>query len=315
MALIPTSLDRTIIAQHGVLTTTQLEAAGMTGHEVRRLVTSGHLARVVTGTYRVSTHPDGELSRCVALSLAVPTAVVCGPTAGRLLGLRRLPRDRRLHALFPRDIAVRGLPGLVAYRPTDATQRAWSVRPDGIRMLRPEDLAVDLARFLRPHALASVIEQMIGDHGCSPASIAQAADRLHARRRPWLRMLRAVLASRLPGGAAESDGEVQLGAALRRAGVSGLERQHRITLPGYGRARFDLAVPEARWALEIDLHPSHFEPDRAAADARRDDAADAAGWMVRRVVADDMRSLTQLARRLAAEVGARRLELGKVPAL
>ena len=72
--------------------------------------------------------------------------------------------------------------------------------------------------------------------------------------------------------------------ALRRRGVVDLVRQHPIQLPGYGRARFDMAIPELRWALEVDVHPEHRTVEGVANDRRRDDAAEEIGWAVRRLV-------------------------------
>ena len=71
------------------------------------------------------------------------------------------------------------------------------------------------------------------------------------------------------------------------AGISGLERQYPIDLPGYGRARFDLAVPSLRWAIEVDVHPAHRETAGIVSDRRRDRASQAVGWWTSRVSADD----------------------------
>jgi len=72
------------------------------------------------------------------------------------------------------------------------------------------------------------------------------------------------------------------------------------------------AVPDAHWAIEVDLHRSHFELDRAAADARRDRATLSAGWIVRRAVAADMTSLPLPAARLRGELDARRRHTDEV---
>jgi very-short-patch-repair endonuclease len=88
---------------------------------------------------------------------------------------------------------------------------------------------------------------------------------------------------RLPGGPAESHPEVRVADALSRAGVVGLVRQHRIQLPGHGDVRFDLALPDLRWAIEVDLHPRHRETMGIASDTRRDRAAGAIGWSTSRI--------------------------------
>ena len=70
--------------------------------------------------------------------------------------------------------------------------------------------------------------------------------------------------------------------ALTAAGVRDLVRQLEIRLPGYGPARFDMAIPDLRWALEIDVHPSTGPGgDGPGQPARR--RGRYVGWFVRRV--------------------------------
>ena len=71
--------------------------------------------------------------------------------------------------------------------------------------------------------------------------------------------------------------------ALTDAGVRGLVRQYELTIPGYGPARFDLALPKVRWAIEIDIHPVHDETIGRLRDRRRDAAAIDAGWTTSRL--------------------------------
>jgi very-short-patch-repair endonuclease len=118
---------------------------------------------------------------------------------------------------------------------------------------------------------------------CIEATLARTALRLQARGRPWVRRFLAVLGARAPGAPAESEWERRVFDALAGRGVAGLERQWHVDLPGYGPARFDIALPVAWWALEIDVHPEHRTVDGAARDNRRDAAAVAVGWAVRRV--------------------------------
>jgi very-short-patch-repair endonuclease len=80
---------------------------------------------------------------------------------------------------------------------------------------------------------------------------------------------------------------VLLGDALNAAGIRGLVRQFSIDLPGYGPARFDLAVPELRSAIEIDIFPTHSETAGRESDEWRDRCALELGWVVDRVVEAD----------------------------
>ncbi|MET0662369.1 MAG: hypothetical protein ABWZ42_04475, partial [Ilumatobacteraceae bacterium] len=135
--------------------------------------------------------------------------------------------------------------------------------------------------------LRSVIEQAMHDGAYTAQDMLDVASEWLSPRRPWASTFARLVEARLAGGAAESHPEVRVGNALERAGVRGLVRQFGIELPSFGRARFDLAVPRLRWAIEIDVHPTHAETAGRAADGRRDDAAAALGWSVSRISAHD----------------------------
>lgn len=93
----------------------------------------------------------------------------------------------------------------------------------------------------------------------------------------------------------------------RERGVPGLARQVEVDLPGYGRARFDLAVPDLRWALEIDLHPTHHTLTGVHRDHLRDDGAEQCGWQVRRVGELELdQHFAATIDRLVASIGRRR---------
>ena len=109
-----------------------------------------------------------------------------------------------------------------------------------------------------------------------------------SKRRPWLRRFLVQLDRRLDGGSAESHHETIFGDALQVAGVRPLVRQFPLDLPGYGPARFDLAVPTMRWAIEVDVFPTHQETEGRRRDRRRDEAAKSFGWDVTRIVESDL---------------------------
>ncbi len=268
--------------QHGVASTIQLLHSGLSERQVRQLQQTGDLELVLRGAYRTPSAAISELSRCAAVCAARPDVAIAGPTAGRLWGFRRIPPDHRVHVIAPRASNPAIARWVVPYR-TDARHECDVVeRDDGIRITSRARTAFDLARWLGPDDLLSVIEQAALDGQLRDADfLAVAADWLSPRR-PWARSFLHALDRRLPGAAAESHPEVRVAEALRSAGVRGLVRQHRLRLPGYGEARFDLAVPELTWAIEVDLHPRHRETLGMAADAKRDLAAGKIGWLTTR---------------------------------
>lgn len=293
--------------QHGVASKTDLLDAGMTVRRIRDVVRRGGLMLVLSGAYRSPSVPDGELQRCAAVCRAHPELVVGGPTAGRLHGFRRLPRDRRVHVIGPPHSNPTLTPWVKVFR--TPTLRAVDIvrRPDGIAVLDRPRLTLDLARFLDRGDLTSVIEQALHDGGHTVADLQAAALDWLSPRRGWVTRFLEVLEHRLDGPAAESHLEVIVGERLVDAGVRGLVRQHTERLPGYGTVRFDLAVPAVRWALEVDGFPTHRELAGAVSDDRRDQAARAAGWVVRRIGPDDFGArLDATVRALAAELDRRR---------
>ncbi|MEM1335304.1 MAG: type IV toxin-antitoxin system AbiEi family antitoxin domain-containing protein [Actinomycetota bacterium] len=309
---LPAAAHQLVSTQYGLITPAQLEATGLTTSQIRHLVRRGQLVRYpgLAGVYRSPSVPDSERARCAAACLARPGAVVSGPTAGRWWGFRRLPDDRRIHVLIPENAARPDAPWVSAHRCASLAMRQVTAQP-GLAVLAPLDTVVDLAPFLTDADLESVLAQALGDRRTRPEDVNDHLRALaHARVRGATRVL-AMTRAAIPGGPAESHGEVQVIAALRAAGISGLVGQFAVSLPEFGAVRFDLAVPEARWAVEIDLHPTHFDRHGASRDAARDRAAAAAGWVVRRIVADDMVSLPHLADRLRRELDTRRALLAR----
>lgn len=269
---------RLFATQHGVASVEQLETAGLTRRQLKRLEAQGAIVRVHNGAYRSPSVALDELARCAAVCLARPLTAIAGPTAGRLWGLRRLPPDHRIHVLAPPASHPCVAPWIRPYRTTAFHVNDVVTRPDGIRITSRARTALDLARWLRPTDLLSVIEQVMHDGKLAEADLLEVVADWVSPRRPWASTFLRQLDRRIGGAPAESHPEVRVADALIGLGFSGLVRQFRIDLPDYGPARFDFAVPALRWAIEVDVHPRHDETEGRSSDQRRDLAALAIGW-------------------------------------
>ena len=287
MARLTPEAHHLFATQHGVAGVDQLVGAGVSLRQIRRLEADGALMCVLRGAYRTPSVALDELGRCAAVCLARPAVAISSVTAGRIWTFRRMPRDRRVFVIGPPRSHPAIAPWVVTYRTSAIRAADVITRRDGIRVTTPARTAFDLARILRPADLRSVIEQAMHDGGYGVQDMLDVASEWLSPQRPWASRFVRLVEGRVAGGAAESHPEVRVGAALERAGVAGLVRQYAIDLPGYGRARFDLAVPRLRWAIEVDVHPTHAETAGRASDERRDDAAISAGWSVSRVSADE----------------------------
>jgi very-short-patch-repair endonuclease len=275
--------------QHGIVTNQQLCEQGFTRDRTARLVASGVLVRVIDGAYLVASHTEDELTRCVAVSLARPGLAVSGPTAARLWGFRRVSKDRIVHV----TAKPHSQPARATWIRTYRTALIGSIdivhRPDEVRLTSTARTVVDMVRYASPSAVVSMIEQGLDRDWFDEDALRSAAERTCTPGRPFARQFMSLLDARLGGGPAGSDWEAIVGERLRGRGITGLVRQHPLTVPGYGRLRFDLAIPERRWALEIDAHPEHYSQEGAARDKFRDRCCAEIDWMVQRVGEPDLR--------------------------
>lgn len=269
---------------HGIAAVGQLQDCGMSRESLKRLIRDGLLEQVLQGAYRLRGQPLTEMGRLVAVCTAHPGHVIAGPSAGRLYELRLVPADLRVHTVSPPGSNPTRAQWVQPYRTAAIRDVDVVRRPDGIVHTAGPRTALDLARFVSDDDdLLSIIEQVMHDGRHSAEQMRSAASEWASPRRGWLSRYLAALDRRVGGGAAESHPEVLLGAALQRSGVVGLVRQFGIDLPGFGRARFDLAVPRLRWAIEIDVFPTHRETIGRSSDERRDRAAEVVGWSVTRL--------------------------------
>jgi hypothetical protein len=90
---------------------------------------------------------------------------------------------------------------------------------------------------------------------------------------------------------------VVLADALRRRGVPVV---HQAAVVAGGRTfHLDLAVPDASWGVELDIHPEHRSVEGHAADAERRRRLHREAWQVEVVTEQDMARPEQVADDLA----------------
>ncbi len=241
---------------------------------------------MLRGAYASPSVALTETSRMVAICLTRPQIAIAGPSAGRIHGLRKVGRDQRIHLLAPPGANPAVGRNVRTFHTRAFADADVEQRDDGLRVTTAERTSLDLARHLGEDALLSVIEQVMHRTGASDHQLRSMALPWLPRRR-WVRRFFDALDRRIIGPAAESDPEVVVGQMLDARSVVGLIRQFCVELPGYGPARFDLAVPEIRWALEVDVFPSHLETLGVESDQRRDEAALRIDWTVDRISRDN----------------------------
>lgn len=226
---------RLAIRQHGAVTTTQLAATGVSRNTVRRMVAAGHLVHSAKSVYRLPTDERTLEQRCAELCLAHRSVFVTGPTAGVLIGLRRMPSRTPITLSSPHPLHL-DLRGIRIRRTTSLGPTDTIVRHDGITIASPTRLAFDLSADLGDQAHRSVLDQLRHQHGVTPTQLRTIAHRLCHPARPGSARFMCSLVD-LTDGASESDAERRVAEALLDRRVPVELNQQWLDLPGGSRAR------------------------------------------------------------------------------
>lgn len=267
----------------GLVTVEQLTRHGLVGRSRESALESGYLTPLHRGVYKVAGHPDSFEQRCQAALLAAPHAVLSGPTAGRLWGLRKVFTEE-VHVLARTAIHLAGVTAhrTVLLGPADTTVR------DRLKLLTPPRLLCDLASFLDDQALESVLEQMIDRRLISAQGARAAVRRFVAPGRPGSLRLGRVIDSRATWlRPVDSDLELRLWRALSGRGLE-LERQVAVRLDDGSTACIDLADRLRRFGIEVDHVTWHGGRLDAQRDKQRDRRLRQVGWTVHRVTDDEV---------------------------
>ncbi len=266
-------------------TTTEAEGAGLSRAELRRLVKSGAVRRVVRRVWVDSAIEDSVELRSEAVAKVAPDdAIVCRRTAAWLYGIDAYALQEA-DQVPPIETVRRPLRRSIRHQ--SATGHAQTildgdvVERHGLLVTSPVATAVHLARHLeRPFAL-SAIDAMCHAGLVAPLDLVEAVRRYPHH--PGIVQAREIVALAEP--LTESPGESWLRLRLVDAGlgrpvpqvcIADGGREHRVDLayldpqPGTGR----------RLALEYDSDLWHSSLDQRTADMKRRSRLSRIGWDV-----------------------------------
>ena len=163
------------------------------------------------------------------------------------------------------------------------------VRADGIRIASPPRSWFDCAVHLNDPRFEKRTEWVLDRHVGVPM-LWRVTRRLAARGRPGLARVRRVMSLRSDWQKPAGSGlEVDVHRALETRGVGPLVRQYPLRLANGTLIHPDLAVPDVRWAVEIDhvtWHGGRFDAQR---DKTRDRQPRRIGWQVDRITDQELR--------------------------
>jgi Protein of unknown function (DUF559) len=256
---------------------TQLYALGMSDDAIQHRVETGRWVIVEQGVLAIAPVLEDDWGRWMGATLTAPGSVLSRACAGAAWGFAVAPRQivtiTRQGSGGPRRLG-----GILEYRTSTLEGECAVLR--GIPITSVPRTLLDLANDLSARALARAVREAVR---LELTTVPALADYLGPRRaRRGARRLAAILArySGLPLERARSGAEVRALELLRAAGHP-LPRLN-VRIAG---EEADLSWTRHRLIIEIDGGPFHLDEGE---DARKQACWESAGWMVRRIDADDV---------------------------
>lgn len=242
----PLLLARIARRQHGVFSTGQALAAGMTIAQIRTKLRRGDWRRVARDVFAVAGAPKSDLARLWVVWLSVgPPMWFTGTAAALLWELGPLPRLSWLDVAVPAAREAAGRPDVRLRRCREPRAPSWRA---GLPVLAVPDVLLDCAASSSDPATMSLVQETLRQRRCSELDIGAAM----GRGRSGSARMRRVLA--VVGDGADSHWERRLADLCRAAGLPSPTRPT-LMAPSGRRLRPDLYWPGL--VVEVDGWSSH----------------------------------------------------------
>jgi very-short-patch-repair endonuclease len=269
--------------QHGLITTGQALAAGLSRHQIATRLGRGQLVTVHRGVYAVEGSPRSDDQRLLAAVFA------SRGSASHRAGMRlwHLEPDEVLEEVTVLGDRVVRVQGAVVHRSKDLHPDHVSIR-DGIPVTNPLRLLADLGLVLPAWRVERVYDLAVAKRLVTPTGVTGIRWQLSKQGRNGVGVLQAVL------DAAELNQSEPLSvleaAFVRMANAHGLpkpELQHPVVVDGRHR-RLDAAWPDLMLAVEVDGFASRIDRTRFQDDRSRQNGLIELGWTVLRFTWTDV---------------------------
>ena len=277
----PLPLDRPFTAA-------QARAEGLTGFQLRWLVSNGYLRSPLKSVYLASQAGDSTLIRCQALALVVPEdCVVCDRHAGWLLGAEMVLAPNEHIDLRPISVFRPSGMGRLRNDLADSGERnlidADIVEVGRIRVTSPLRTAWDLGRVRWPDQAIAGIDAMLR-LGVDKDEFLDGIERF--RRMRWVTVLRAI--GPLGDGRSQSPGESVLRLRWIEVHLPTPQPQLEVYRDDVLIAILDIANAELRYAAEYDGAEWHTSEEQREHDRTRREDVREEGWVVDPFVAENL---------------------------
>jgi len=262
--------------QHGVVTASQLRAAGFDGQAVKRRLRSGRLHRLHRGVYLVGHRvaPEGAAELAAVLACGDGSAV-SHPSAARLW---RLPAFRErsgpIHVMVA-GRAVRHRPGIVVHRVRVLAPRDVR-RVDGIPVTSPARTLLDLAGLISFRDMETTLADARALGLVRDRDLREVVGRYPAQ--PGAGVLRRLLELHREHGLSRSEAERTLFALVKAAELPLPKKNVHVC-----RRQVDFLWRREKLIVEVDGYAYHSSKRSFEQDRKRDAQLEARGYAVIRV--------------------------------
>lgn len=290
----------TMARQHGVVSRRQLlSELGWSKSKFGRYRSAGVFVDVAPGVVRLASDRPTFESLCMATQLAADgIGFVSSWSAGRLAGLRRMPR-LPVHYTGPTRLQLRFPEWVETHRSRWYDESDVVIRADGLRVATPLRALFGMAAAFNQFRFERAAEDAWHLGLLDPASAADYLERHRCRGKDGVSTMERWL-ERCDGlhRPAHSGLEQELLAALDRVGLPSPLRQHPLRLANGESIHFDLAWPDVRLAVEPGHSWWHGGDLRQRLDQDRDRGCSELGWLVVRFDETMLRDLDEAARQI-----------------
>jgi very-short-patch-repair endonuclease len=261
--------------QHGVVTTGQALASGMTERMVEGRLRSRRWRSPERALYIVQGSPDTREQRLIIALLGTsPHAVLSHTTAGAMFGL--VPHPETVHGTIPHGDHLEAA-GRVVHQARDLDQTtlgAW-------RVTTPNRTLLDVAAMLPPGKLEGVLDEALMRR---LANLERLLAYIEGKPNKGVRVLRRLLIDRRDG-VPQEEMEREFKRLVRRFKLPKPKLQH----PFADIRRIDAAYPDLKIAIELDGWRYHGSLTAFRADRPRQSILELEGWMVLRFTWDALK--------------------------
>ncbi len=278
-AVDPSALRQIAADNHGVFTRAHARECGFSDGQIRHRVRRGEWRRVLGPVFAPAGVRVTASVRDVAAQLAIPGAVLSGPSAARRYGFDL--SDARTCVTAGPAYRTR-LPAIVLLR--DRLDPCDVRLTDGLLMTSRERAVFDCLRLLPDGPAQALLDRALLLDWTTVGDLVVRV-RGHVGRRGAPRLVR--LLRQVSDGSRSAAERVFL-PLLRRAGVTGWHANYRVVDRGEVIGIVDAAFPAHHLAVEIDGWAYHHMPERFQGDRRRQNRLVAAGWTVLRFTWRDL---------------------------